>query len=100
MNTKKIRAVGAAVLVALWLVLTGFAWFGPAQDFSESERRPLDQWPGISWKNLMSGKFMADFEDYTLDQFPMRDSFRQLKSLSHYYALNQKDNNGIYLTHG
>ena len=100
MNNKKIRAVGAAVLVALWLVLTGFAWFGPAQDFSESERRPLDQWPGISWKTLMSGKFMADFEDYTLDQFPMRDSFRQLKSLTHYYALNQKDNNGIYLTNG
>ena len=28
MNNKKIRAVGAAVLVALWLVLTGFAFVG------------------------------------------------------------------------
>ena len=40
---------------------------------------------------------MKDFESYSLDQFPLRDSFRTVKSLFHRYALNQKDNNGIYL---
>ena len=37
MNNKKIRAVGALLLVALWLVLTGFAWFAPPKEMSESE---------------------------------------------------------------
>ena len=81
---KKIRAIGAAILVALWAVLTGFAWFGPRQDTSDAERRPLAQMPDISMETLLDGKFMTAFEDFTLDQFPLRDTFRQLKSLFHY----------------
>ena len=100
MDNKKIRAVGAAILVTLWVVLTGFAWFGPAKDISESERRPLEQMPEISAETLLSGKFMSEFESYTLDQFPLRDTFRQVKSLFHYYVMNQSDNNDIYITDG
>ena len=47
---QKIRAVGAACLVAIWVLLTGFAWFGPRTDISEAERRPLDQMPELSGK--------------------------------------------------
>lgn len=100
MDHKKIRAIGAGILVALWLVLTGFAWFGPAKDISESERRPLTQMPEITVDALLNGKFMGKFEDFTLDQFPLRDTFRQLKALFHYNALGQKDNNGIYIADG
>ena len=97
---KKIRAIGAAILVALWAVLTGFAWFGPRQDTSDAERRPLAQMPDISMETLLDGKFMTAFEDFTLDQFPLRDTFRQLKSLFHYYVMNQSDNNKIYIADG
>jgi len=97
---KKIRAIGAGILVALWLVLTGFAWFAPAKDVSDAERRPLAQMPQITLESLLNVKFMGQFEDYSLDQFPLRDSFRQLKSLFHYYVLNQSDNNGIYIADG
>ena len=97
---KKIRAIGAAVLVVIWLVLTGFAWIGPAKAESESERRPLDQWPGIKLEEILDGKFMSKFEDYTLDQFPLRDRFRQIKSLFHYYAMRRGDNNDIYIADG
>jgi len=100
MDNNKIRALGAGVLVCLWLALTAFAWFGPVKEISESERRPLDQMPEISVDAILDGKFMTDFEGYTLDQFPLRDSFRQLKSLFHYYVLNQADNNDIYITGG
>ena len=100
MDNKKIRAIGAALLVALWLGLTGFAWFAPAKEMSEAERRPLDQMPEISVETLLSGKFMGDFEGYTLDQFPLRDTFRQLKSLFHYYVMQYKDNNDIYVADG
>ena len=100
MDNKKIRAIGAVALVALWLVLTGFAWFAPAKEMSESERRPLDQMPEISVETLLNGKFMGAFEDYTLDQFPLRDTFRTVKALFHNYVLQQSDNNGIYLADG
>ena len=98
--TKNIRAIGAAILVVIWAALTGFAWFSPAKDFSDAERRPLDQFPELSGETISNGKFMTEFEDYTLDQFPGRDIFRQLKSLTHYYVLQQKDNNDIYIVDG
>ena len=100
MMNQKIRAIGAGVLAALWIVLTGFAWFSPAKDISEAERRPLAQFPELNTDTLLAGKFMTAFEDYTLDQFPLRDNFRQLKSLFHFYALNQKDSNDIYIADG
>ncbi len=94
---KKIRTIGMALLIAVWVSVTALCWFAPAKEISESERRPLAQLPEISLNSLSSGKFMEIFEDYTLDQFPLRDSFRTLKSLFHYYVLQQTDNNDIYL---
>ena len=97
---KKIRSVGIIVIVAVWVALVGFSWFGPKTEMSESERRPLAQLPEITADTLLNGKFMSEFEDYTLDQFPLRDTFRQVKSLFHYYILGQKDNNDIYIADG
>ena len=97
MKTNKIRAIGAAVLVALWLTITFVGWFGPAKEMSDAERRPLAQFPELSVETLLGGKFMSGFEDYTLDQFPLRDLFRQIKALFHYNALQQSDNNEIYI---
>ena len=94
---KKIRTVGICILLAAWLLLTAFLWLGPKNDYTNSERRPLAQMPQITTGAVFSGKFTADFENFTLDQFPLRDSFRQVKSLFHYYVLRQADNNGIYL---
>ena len=89
-----------AVLLLVWAALTGFAWFAPAKEISEAERRPLDQMPAFTTQTVLDGSFMTDFEGYTLDQFPLRDRFRQLKALFHYNALQQQDNNGIYVADG
>lgn len=97
MDNKKIRALGALLLAVIWVLLTGFAWLGPKEAFSSAERRPLVQFPQTNGDTLLSGQFMTDFEDYTLDQFPLRDTFRQLKALFHYNVMCQKDNNGIYV---
>ena len=98
--TKKVRLTGFAVLAALWLVLIAGAWFGPVHDASESERRKLAQLPELTVETLLNGKFMTKFEDFTLDQFPLRDTFRRLKALVHYNVLQQGDNNGIYVQDG
>lgn len=97
---KKIRTIGFAVLAALWVALTAFLWFGPKQEVSDAERRTLTQMPEISAESLLNGEFMTEFEDFTLDQFPLRDCFRQIKALFHYYVLNQRDNNEIYIADG
>ena len=96
----KIRFAGMMVVVILWAALAIFAWVRPSDALSEAERRPLAQFPTLNADTLSSGIFMREFEDYTLDQFPARDTFRQVKSLFHYRVLNQKDNNGIYITDG
>ena len=97
---KKIRTVGVIAVVTLWALLVAFSWFGPRTEISEAERRPLAQMPEIKAETLLNGKFMSAFEDFTLDQFPLRDTFRQVKSLFHYYILGQKDNNEIYIADG
>ena len=98
--TKKIRIIGAAVVAALWLGISVFAWVQPPKAASTAERRPLDQFPELSVEELLSTDFMSDFEDYTLDQFPARDLFRQIKALFHYNVLGQKDNNSIIIHDG
>ena len=81
-------------VLTLWGALTLWAWVIPSKQISEAERRPLAQKPAFS------EKFQTEFESYSLDQFPLRQSFRTLKSLFHTGVLGQEDNNGIYLTGG
>ena len=100
MEQKHGKIIGMAAVAALWLALSVMAWCRPAQAFSVSERRQLEQFPKITGENLLNGRFMSDFESYTLDQFPMRDGFRSLKAMVHYKAFGQRDNNGIYLQDG
>ncbi len=100
MDSKKIRAVGAGILVSIWAGLCVLAWFLPAKAVSESERRPLAQMPQITGQSVLDGKFMTEFGSFSLDQFPARDTFRRIKSLFHYNILRQKDNNGIYIADG
>lgn len=90
----------ALAMLLLWGALALTAWILPSRDISLSERRPLAQRPTLTSEKLLNGRFMKDFEDYTLDQFPFREGFRQLKARFHYYVLGQKDMNSIYLANG
>lgn len=91
---------GMLPVILIWLALAAWAWLRPPDAVSTQERRELAQFPELTAENLQSGKFMTDFESYTLDQFPWRNGFRRLKAGFHYGVLRQKDNNGIYLTQG
>ena len=94
------KRIGIFAVIALWTALTAFAWFAPSKEVSQAERRPLTQFPEISADALLKGNFMEKFEDYTLDQFPLRDGFRTLKSLFSYKVLGKLDNNDIYIADG
>lgn len=72
----------------------------PSKDFSEWERRSLKQAPKLTSKDATSGKFMSDFDDYVLDQFPLRNSFRRLKAGFSKNILLKQDNNKFYYKDG
>lgn len=84
----------------IFFVLSVMTWFSSSSEFSNTERRPLSQFPDFSVDSLFSGKFMTDFEDYALDQFPFRKHFRSIKAATQKYVFFQSDNNGIYLADG
>ena len=99
MEKKKsmIQVISVALVffgLALW------AWFKPADAFSATERRSLKQFPEVSVKSVLEGKFMEQFESYTLDQFPMRDAFRGIKAATQFYVFRQSDNNDVYMADG
>lgn len=85
------------------LFLFGFCLFSILklrEEESVSERRPLASFPVLSYDSVSSGAFMADFETYALDQFPLRDTFRGVKAWTVLSLLGRKDNNGLYMEEG
>lgn len=99
MKQKKYR-IYTCVFAVLFFSLSIVCWLKPADAFSVTERRPLDQFPTLNVNTLLNGSFMSKFEEYTLDQFPLRDDFRSLKAMVSKYVLGQKDNNNIYIVDG
>lgn len=97
---KRTRTISAILVIVLWAALCLGLWFLPAKERSVAERRPLAQMPDVTVATLLKGSFMDKFEDFTLDQFPLRDAFRTLKSLFSYYGMQHKDNNDIYIAQG
>lgn len=87
------------------LIVVGMVWASftlaclvlPNKESSESERRKLAQFPVLSLNTIQNGTFMTKFESYSLDQFPLRDTFRKLKAGTSRYLFWQKDNNGYYM---
>lgn len=89
-----------AVMTAALFGLSFAAWLKPETPFSFSERRELEGFPELSWTTVKNGKFMDEFEDYVLDQFPLRDTFRRWKAEMVFYGFGQKDNHDIYVEDG
>lgn len=98
---KKIK--DALTVIVLAVFIFGFAaahLILPDTDILKTERRPAAQLPYPSAGGISNGKFMSDFEQYSLDQFPLRESFRSVKAFSNYYLYSRQDNNGIYISNG
>lgn len=97
------KAKNITVLVLTALIVFGFfVWclVKPSSSYSDSERRSLETFPELSIKTLLNGDFMSKFEDYTLDQFPMRDNFRTVKNMTAFYLMGQLESNDLYTYDG
>lgn len=94
---KKIAGFIKIIIFSLFTAIFGLLLIClPSKKYSNWERRSLTQKPAFSAQTLSSGKFMSDFDAFTLDQFPLRDDFRRLKAYSSKYIFLNKDNNGLY----
>lgn len=63
---------------------------------STSERRKLASFPEFSVSKLLDGRFVNQFEKYTMDQFIGRESFRHLKSIVEFKCFGKNDVNNLY----
>ena len=88
------------VLAVLFFGISIICWVKPAGEYSTTERRKLEQFPKLTLETMVEGKFMTEFEKYTLDQFPLRDSFRSLKAWASENVFGKLDNNDIYVADG
>lgn len=100
MTTKTKNLLLVCLMAALLFTLSLTSWFKAEDSYSDSERRLLASFPKLSRETILSGKFMSDFELYTQDQFPLRESFRGLKAAAVFYGMGQLDNNELYMTQG
>lgn len=66
----------------------------PDNKISTSEKRTLAQIPELSIESIKTTKFMKNLEDYTLDQFPYRDTFRKIKTYYETDIIGKSDSAG------
>ena len=85
------------LLAVIFFGFVALCWINPSKEYSETERRKLSQFPKLTIESIAKGKFMEEFEDYSLDQFPLRDGFRSLKAWISEYVFMKSDNNEIYV---
>lgn len=107
MNTKIKNIVNVVVFC---VAVFGFALLClvlPKPEFLDSERRPAAAFPTLNLESIMKDgleygdSFMKQFDDnYTPDNFPFRDFFRNLKSFVNTYVFNKSDKDGVYVVDG
>lgn len=100
MNSKLKNIISTAVFAVIILSLSLSCYLKGDAEYSTSERRALAQAPVLSAKTLTSGEFMDKFEEYSTDQFPLREQFRFIKSAFSMLGMRKLDNNGLFVSNG
>lgn len=100
MSTKVKNIVLTVLMAALFLGLFGWNILKEDSTYLYGERREPATFPELTLERVISGKFMEEFKDYTLDQFPVRDTFRSIKAVFSHYVFMNMDNNDVILEDG
>ena len=85
------------VAVFFIMLLTGMAAGILQKDktYSSTENRTLQQFPKLNVKRVLNGKFQKKYETYLADQFPERDSWVKLQSITE-RVFGKTESNGVY----
>lgn len=100
-KSDRIRAVVMTLVFSLFLgVFFILCVTHKPLEKSESERRPLAQFPELTWESIVDVSAMEDFDEYVMDQFPFREGFRKLYTFYQMHIMNRKDTNNIAMENG
>ena len=84
------------ITFSLIIGILGISFFFKTDNkVSVSERRELYTRRNITDYKVMDGSLFEYFEKYLLDQIPLRENFRRLKSINTYYIYKKLDNHDI-----
>lgn len=101
MNKNKLNFNSALINCVVFIFVITFFFitfvFSKDKEISIDERRYLKQLDFLKIENILKGEFASDLEKYSMDQIPLRDNLRKLKSLSNYYFFQKIDNNDIII---
>ena len=67
------RLVPSLVFFAMILAIMAVGIVQKDKTYSSAENRMLQEFPKLSVKRLLNGKFQKKYETYLSDQFPQRD---------------------------
>lgn len=96
MNKKKLQSLILCFLFCFLIFgITGWSFVIPVKSFSENENRFLAQMPVFSKETLLDGTYTKEYETFITDQFPLRDAWITLKTMSERAMLKQ-ESNGVY----
>lgn len=97
---KKKNTITIILISAFVLFFACWNFFGKTPEYSDSERRVLAKFPEVTLEKVLSGAFSKEFEEYTVDRFPMRDIWRTIKAYVSTGVFAQKENHKIYVADG
>lgn len=80
--------------ILLFVLAVMFGYIAPDKEFSSAERRRLATMPRLSVKNLVSGEYMTDMEDYLVDHMAGRDMMRNIYLLASQRVFGKIEVNG------
>ena len=78
----------------LAVMLLGYL-FLPKQDYSEKEKRFLEDAPALVWEDIASGQWGEDAESYMADHIPGRDFFVGLNAYFDLLTGRQEDKSSL-----
>ncbi len=95
-NKKKVKILPLTVVFILFIYLLAGAFIVmPKAKISANEKRPLAEFPEVSFESIKSGEFTSGLDTYLADHFPIRDAFVGLNAYVN-LALGQNGDSGIY----
>ncbi len=84
------------LFAAFVLLLTLVFVILPDKTYSSAEKRNLQTLPELNASTLADGSYMNALEDYTADQFPLRDDWMRVKTAIS-RALGTRESQGVYI---
>ncbi len=97
---KPLQLLMLTVLFLCWLLVGGYYLISEPKEYSAAERRRLAAAPALTFTSIKNGSYLSSMENYVKDQFPARDSFRNVKTASSLYGFLRLQDNGYTIRDG